>query len=87
MTKAMLKVELLSPANMVIVEGITDDCCSEELLKMYFQNKKKSGAGVNVSVVVTGRGLAVVTFEDLSGECEECKFCEHKYLYYALMCT
>ena len=67
-TKTMLKVEFLSPADTVIVEGIKDDCCSEGFLEMYFQNKKKSSAGVNVSVAVIGRGQAAITFEDLNGE-------------------
>ena len=70
-TKAMLKVELLAPANAVLMRHIEDDCCDEEFLKLYFGNKKKSGAGVNVTVDITGRGEALVTFEDLSGECEE----------------
>ena len=70
-TKTMLKVEFLSPADTVIVEGIEDDCCSEEFLEMYFQNKTKSGAGGNVSVAVTGRGWAAITFEDLNGKHNE----------------
>ena len=72
-TKAMLKVDFLDPVNAVLLKSIEDDCCSEEFLKMYFHNKKKSGAGVGVTVVITGRGKALVTFEDLSGECEQCE--------------
>ena len=66
--KTMLKVEILPPANAVKLEGFKDDCCSEEFLEMYFKNKKKSGAGGNVSVVVTGRQQAAITFEDIHGE-------------------
>lgn len=75
-TKTMLKVEFLSPVDTVLIERIDDDCCSEEFLEMYFRNKKTSGAGVKVGVVVTGKGQAAVTFDDLSGECEECKLHE-----------
>ena len=74
MTKAMLKADFLDPVNTVVMKSIEDDCCSEEFLKMYFHNRKKSGAGVNVTVVITGRGKALVTFEDLSGECEQCEY-------------
>ena len=70
-TKAMLKVEILAPASAILMKHIEDDCCDEEFLKMYFGNKKKSGAGVNVTVEITGRGQALVTIKDLSGECEE----------------
>ena len=68
-TKVMLKVELLAPANAVLMKSIEDDCCNEEFLKMYFGNKKTSGAGVNVTVEITGRGEALISFENLSGEC------------------
>ena len=69
-TKAILKVEFLASASAVLMKSIEDDCCNEEFLKMYFRNTKKSGAGVNVTVEITGRGEARVNFEDLSGECE-----------------
>ena len=66
----MLKVETLAPVQTVRIEGISDDKCDERKLKMYFENKKKSGAGVITNVDVTGRGQATVSFEpkDLSGE-------------------
>ena len=69
-TKAMLKVEALAPVQTVRIEGIQDDKCDERKLKVYFANKKKSGAGVNANVEVTGRGQATVSLEpkDLSGE-------------------
>ena len=73
-TKAMLKVDFLDPVNTVVMKSIENDCCSEEFLKKYFRNKNKSGAGVDVTVVITGRGEALVTFEDLSGECEQCEY-------------
>ena len=76
-TKAMLKVDFLDPVNTVLMKSIEDDCCSEEFLKKYFRNKNKSGAGVDVTVVITGRGEALVTFEDLSGECEQCECMQH----------
>ena len=68
-TMAMLKVEFLAPASAVLMKHIEDDCCDEEFLKMYFGNKKTSGAGVNVTVAITGRGEALISFESLSGEC------------------
>ena len=85
-TKAMLKVEFLAPVQTIRIQGIQDEKCDEKLLKMYFQNKKKSGAGVNATVEVTGRGQATVSFEpkDLSGECDEYNFmnvCMHKLLF------
>ena len=75
-TRAMLKVEFLAPVQTVRIEGIKDDKCDESLLEMYFQNKKKSGAGVNTNVEVTGRGQATISFEpkDLSGEYDEYNF-------------
>ena len=86
-TKTMLKVEFLAPASAILMKHFEDDCCNEEFLKMYFCNKKKSGAGVNVTVEITGRGQALVTFKDLSGECEEFNLCECiKYCLIRISC-
>ena len=73
--KTMLKVEFLAPASAVLMKSIEDDCCDEEFLKMYFGSKKKSGAGVDVTVEITGRGEALISFENLSGECKEFNLC------------
>ena len=75
-TKAMIKVEFLAPASAVLMKHLEDDCCNEEFLKMYFGNKENSGAGVNVTVEITGRGEALISFENLSGEFKEFNLCE-----------
>ena len=84
--KTMLKVEFLSPVDTVLLEGIKDACCDEGFLKMYFQNKKKSGAGVKATVEVTGRGQASVTFEDFNGECQNESFLYAKPLLLITSC-
>ena len=65
----MLTVERVSPVDTILFEGIDlkDDKCDERFLTMYFRNKKKSGAGVKATVMVTGKGQAAATFEDVTG--------------------
>ena len=70
-TNSMLTVERVSPVDTILFEGIDlkDDKCDERFLTMYFRNKMKSGAGGKATVMVTGKGQAAVTFEDVTGQC------------------
>ena len=62
-----LKASRLTPLQSVLVTNITNEACKEDKLKLYFKNKKKSGGGKLQDVKVTGKGQAVVTFQEPEG--------------------
>lgn len=67
MKGVQLKASRLSPVLSVLVTKISNEACNEDMLKLYFKNKKRSGGGRLQDAKVTGKGRAIVTFQEREG--------------------
>ena len=64
-----LKASRFTPVESVLVTNITNEECNEDMLRLYFKNKKNTGGGKLHDVIVTAKGQAIVTFQEPEGVC------------------
>ena len=64
--RAHIRVELCRISRSIEISNISK-YYDDDFLKMFFENRKKSGGGNVTSVDLLGNGRAIVTFEDPEG--------------------